>query len=119
MPAVDFNAVRPEHHDIDKRLGNWGRWSLGRGGSDCSPMFRLYRPDNYEREPSGNPLDPIDAQRVQKGVTALPTPHRLALSWCYISRNNPRKAAQLLGESLEGLARLIEHGRTMLINRKV
>ena len=114
---VDFNAVEPHQVAIDARLTNWARWSSGRGGRDCSPMFRLYRPDNYERPVTATPIDSLDAQRIQKAVAGLPTPHRLALSWCYIHRTNARKAAQLLGESLPGLARLIRDARQMLINR--
>jgi len=117
MAAVDFNSVEQHQTAIDARLVNWARWSSARGGSDCSPMFRLYRPDNYEREAHANPIDHLDAAKVQKAVAALPSPHRLALSWCYIHRTNARKAAQLLGESLQGLARLIRDGRQMLINR--
>lgn len=116
---VDFSAVEPKHRAIDARLVNWARWSVNRGGGDVSPMFRLYRSPEHWSEAVGKPLpiDPYDAQKVQKAVSALPTPHRLALSWCYIRRTNPRRAAQTLGESLEGLAHLIRDGRQMLINR--
>lgn len=117
---VDFSAVEPHHVAIDARLTNWARWSSGRSGRDCSPMFRLYRSSEARRMDAVDappPIDSLDAQRVQKAVAGLPTPHRLALSWCYIHRTNARKAAQLLGESLPGLARLIRDARQMLINR--
>ena len=121
-PAVDFSAVEPHQAAIDARLHNWARWSAGRGGSgECSPMFRLYRSSEARRQDEDDrppPIDPLDAARVQAAVAALPTPHRLALSWCYIHRTNARKAAQLLGESLDGLARLIRDARQMLINRR-
>jgi DNA-directed RNA polymerase specialized sigma24 family protein len=118
---VDFNHVQPEHAKIDRRLANWARWSNNRGSPAVCAMFALYRADNFDRLDSTQPppIDHLDAQRVQKGVGALPGPHRLALSWCYIKRNNPRKAAQTLGESLEGLAQLIRDGRQMLINRRI
>lgn len=120
--AVDFNAV-PEHQQaMDKRLQNWARWANGRAKPPCAPMFRLYKPSDARRKDVDDippPVDTLDAQRVQKGVSALPTPHRLSLSWCYITRTNPRRAAQNVGESLEGLARLIQDGRQMLMNRGI
>lgn len=118
--AVDFSAVSPEHADIDRRLANWARWSNNRGGGTASPMFRLYRStEQWAQETTGSPIDAIDAQKVQKAVSQLPTKHRLALSWCYIRKNNPRKAAESLGESLEGLMLLVANSRQMLINRRV
>lgn len=117
---VDFNAVEPHQVAIDARLTNWARWANGKSGQQCSPMFRLYRSSEARRADHDDrpaPIDSLDAQRIQKAVAGLPTPHRLALSWCYIQRTNARKAAEVLGESLPGLARLIRDGRQMLINR--
>ena len=83
-------------------------------------MFALYRSADPLRQYAANTseaVDRIDAQRIQKAVTGLPGPHRLAISWYYIKRNNPKKAAQLVGHSIEGLARLVVDGRQMLMNR--
>lgn len=113
---IDFNAVSKDHEKIDARLHNWARWAIPRGGSGVHPMFRHYRPDNYERE-MGMVIDVLDAQRVQKGVSLLPTCNSLALSWRYIHPGAPGAMARKLGESLAGLAMLIEDGRQMLINR--
>lgn len=116
--TVDFALVAPEHIAIDARLANWARWSNNRGGGSASPMSRLYRStEQWAHESTASPIDAIDAQRVQKAVGQLPTKHRLALSWAYIKRNHPRKAAISLGETLEGLALLVVNARTMLINR--
>lgn len=65
------------------------------------------------------PLDPLDAQRLEKAVSALPEAHKFAVRWCYVYRGNPARAARHIGETQEGLARLIEAGRVMLINRRV
>jgi hypothetical protein len=117
---VDFHVVDEKHEVIHKRLENWARWAHGGGGNGhVSPMFRLYRPDNYERGPISTPVDGTDAQRIAKGVAHLPLPHRQAINWNYISPTNPRRACQNIGTSLEGLAVLVRHGRTMLVNRKV
>jgi hypothetical protein len=119
LMAVDFAHVSQNHQAIDARLANWARWSSNRSGGSASPMFRLYRSaEVWGNESASAPVDGIDAQRIQKAVGYLPTPHRRALSWCYIKRNNPRKAAASLGETMEGLARLIEDARQMLIDRR-
>lgn len=117
--AVDFTAVPTHQREIDARLANWARWSSNRGGNSASPMFRLYRAsEQWGHEATATVVDGLDAQKIQKAVGQLPTPHRLALSWCYIKRNNPRKAAASLGETMDGLARLIGDARQMLINRR-
>lgn len=118
--SVDFGYVPPHQAEIDQRLSNWARWSHNMGGSSSSPMFRMYRSTDAHQQYgqlSANPVDHADGVKIQKAVAALPGPHRLALSWCYIKRNNPRKAATTLGHTLEGLMRLITDGRQMLINR--
>lgn len=117
-PHIDFNAVSFQHEKIDERLKNWARWAIPRGCGDVHPMFRHYRPDNYERD-IGEPIDALDAQAVQKGVSLLPTRHSLAISWCYIAPGAPNKMARKMGESFEGLYMLIVDGRQMLINRRV
>lgn len=116
---VDFSTVPEAHRPIDARLVNWARWSNSKAHSNTSPMFRLYRtPEHWGSEQAANPVDSIDAQKMQKAVSALPGRHRLALSWCYIKRNNPRSAAQMLGVSLADLLHLINDARQMLINRR-
>ena len=119
---VDFTVVRPEHQQVDALLINWARWALSgsRGGRQCSPMFRLYRPtEQWGAPPAPQAVDASAAIRMQRAVTMLPTKHRLALSWCYIVRSNPRRAAQTCGVTLEGLRELVEDGRQMLINRGI
>lgn len=121
---VDFCFVEPKHADIDARLANWARWAYNRGGSNVSPMFVLYRSTDANQAhgiaaESPVPVDAIDAKRIQKGVSALPEPHRLAVSWSYIKRNNPCGMARQLGYSLAGLARLVRDARQLLVNRDV
>ena len=116
---VDFSSVETKHELIDQRLQNWARWSHNRGSGGASPMFRLYRSTEVHagHESSGPVVDSLDAQRVQKAVTALPTNHRLALSWAYIKRNNPQRCAISLGLTLAGLAQMVRDSRQMLCNR--
>lgn len=122
--VVDFFLVEDKHQAIDARLRNWARWSHNRGGATVSPMFRLYRaPADANSEDRTDvvrqyvPIDPLDASEIQKGVSALPDPQRHALNWNYVKPSNPRRAASMLGVSLEGLALLVRSGRVMLINR--
>lgn len=123
---VDFSLVEEAHREIDARLANWARWSRSRLDAGALPRtcpgFNLYRSSSLwdGRYPVDIvQVDKMDAQRMQKAVSALPQPHRLALSWCYIKRSNPRRAAADLGQTLEGLMRLIVDGRQMLISRGV
>lgn len=118
-PYVDFSYV-PEHQAaIHERLVNWARWFADRGSRFQSPMFRMHRSTEIWRDEReiGQAVDGADATKLQVAVVALPTPHRLAVSWAYIKRDNPRKAAQQMGLSLEGLALMVKDARTMLINR--
>ena len=115
---VDFSRVAQHHDAIDARLTNWGRWCHSPVGRKCSPGFELYRSsDQWAQDAGGQSVDGIDASRIQRHVTQLPVKHRLAICWCYVTRSNPRKAAQSVGESMQGLADLIVNGRQMLINR--
>lgn len=117
--AVDFHAVEEHQRDIDKRLHNWALSCDGGGPLGVSPMFRLYRPDNWERGATGLPIDHADATKIAKGVAALPEKHRKTINWAYVRPVNPRRACQEIGVSLDDLALLLRDGRQMLINRKV
>lgn len=116
---VDFFEVEQKHMAIHGRLENWASWCYSSGGSGVSPMFRLYRPDNYERVESLRVIDTLDAARVAKGVAQLPALHRGALTWSYILRSTPKQACKKLGTTIDGLALLVRDGRTMLVNRNV
>lgn len=116
---VDFFYVPERQQEIHRRLENWAQSCFSSGGSSASPMFRLYRPDNFERGTPSIPVDTHDATKIAKGVAMLPAPHRQALSWNYIQGGSPHKMRQKLGVTLDGLMLLITDGRTMLINRGV
>lgn len=117
VKAVDFCQVEEPHKDIDKRLENWARWCQGGPtGSNASPMFRLYRPDNFERGPMGTPVDGTDAQRIAKALHRIPVLNRAAINWHYVKPVGPAKVCKALGLSLEGLALSVRDGRQMLIN---
>ena len=120
VKPIDFHVVEPHQEEMHKRLENWARWcrSTG-GGSSALPMFKLYRPDNYEREYSGAAPDGTDAQRIMKGVFALPIKHRAGLNWFYLRPSNPKEVCKKLGVSFEGLVELVNDARTMLINKRI
>jgi len=54
---------------------------------------------------------------MEKAVYALPEKHREAVRWWYVYRRNPAAMARSLGVSKQGLADLVEAGRTMLQNK--
>jgi len=54
---------------------------------------------------------------MEKAVYALPEKHREAVRWWYVYRRDPVAMARKLGVSKQGLADLVEAGRTMLNNR--
>lgn len=118
---IDFHAVEPHQREIDARLANWAKWCRGSGSSECSPMFRLVPPPARVRSDIAysDTIDRMDAQKVAKGVTALPVPHCAAINWHYVTPTNPKKACRSIGCSMEGLYQLVRDARQMLINRNI
>lgn len=120
---IDFHAVEEKHRAIHARLENWARWCNGSPVREINPMFRLYIAPARARGDYGAasclPIDRQDAARIAKAVIALPAPHRAAINWSYIKPVSPRRAAQALATSLDGLALYVRDGRQMLINRGV
>lgn len=117
---VDFHAVPAHQAEIDRRLIEWGRAAHNGSSVPCAPMFRLYRSADPLRQyamVSQGPIDTFAVSRIQKGVAALETDERLAISWCYIKRTNPARAARDIGTTLAGLKALIDGGRQTLIDR--
>lgn len=117
---IDFFHVDPKHQEIDKRLINWGRSQYSGGGGGHTGMWRWVKPSQpWDAVITAVPVDRHDAMLVSKGIAALPSPHALALSWCYARKTSPSQGAKLLRTNIEGLFRLVVDGRIMLINRKV
>ncbi len=123
MPAVDFSVIAEGHAAINARLENWARWlrssSALRG--KIHPMFRQYKsPMHWQRGPDRALVDPLDAQAVEKAVSALPEGHRYALRWSYVwPWVSPSRASRALAVTRDGLADLLHEGRQMLINRRI
>lgn len=118
---VDYTHVQDLHQAIHARLENWRRWVIVRPhGWQVAPMFRMYQSKARQWEASpriGTPVDTIDAALMEQAVYALPEKHREAVRWWYVYRRNPAAMARSLGVSKQGLADLVEAGRTMLNNR--
>lgn len=117
---VDFNHVATEHEAIHARLENWRRWVTVRPhGWATAPMFRMYQSKarQWHAPVIQTPVDTLDAVLVEKAVAALPEKHRAAVRWWYVYRRNPAAMARSLGVSKQGLADLVDAGRTMLQNR--
>ena len=118
--TVDYNHIKPEHESIHARLENWARWVRVRPhGWRTHPMFRHFRASKqWEASPYiGTPVGTLDAALMEKAVYALPEKHREAVRWWYVYRRDPVAMGRNLGVSKQGLADLVEAGRTMLKNR--
>lgn len=117
---VDYSRVQDQHKEIHARLENWRRWVTVRPHSwQTAPMFRMYQSKarQWEAPVIQNPVDALDAVLVEKAVGALPEKHRAAVRWSYVFAGNPVAMARNLGVSKQGLADLVDAGRTMLRNR--
>lgn len=118
--AVDYNYVYERHAAIHARLENWEKWLRPRiSGWHTHPMWRNSRTSKqWEVSPYiGVPVNTIDAMLIEKAVAALPVKHRDALRWYYVRKGNPVAMARQLALSKQGLADLVDSGRTMLQNR--
>ena len=118
--TVDYNYVPERHAAIHARLENWRRWVIVRpNGWQVAPMFRLYQSKSrqWEAPVIQNPVDALDAVLMEKAVSALPEKHRAAIRWSYVHAGNPVAMARALAVSKQGLADLVDSGRTMLKNR--
>ena len=118
--SIDFHLVADKHLAIHARLLNWARWCNNRTGNPVAPMFQAYRSTEVWAEPTASePVDSLDAAKVEKAVTALPEKHRAATQWHYVRGHiSPIRAARTLAVSLSGLAELVNDARTMLVNRR-
>ena len=117
--VVDFTHVAAHHRQIDERLTNWARWVIPRPTSWIAPMWRGFKSSEiWATDPSVSiPIDSLDAQAVEKQVSALPEKNRDAIRWAYVFRGHPSKMCRELGVTRDALADLIYTGRSMLINR--
>lgn len=117
---VDFNHVADHHKAIHARLENWRRWVTVRPhGWQTAPMFRMYQSKarQWEAPVIQNPVDALDAVLVEKTVASLPEKQRDAIRWSYVHAGNPLAMARALAVSKQGLADLVDSGRTMLKNK--
>ena len=118
--TVDYNHIHPHHEAIHARLVNWRRWVTVRPhGWATAPMFRMYQSKSrqWHAPDIQEPIDTLDAVLLEKAVYALPEKHREAVRWWYVYRRDPVAMARNLGVSKQGLADLVDSGRTMLQNR--
>ena len=62
-------------------------------------------------------VNTLDAADMEKAVSALPVKQREAVRWSYVYGRDPLGMARQLAVSKQGLADLVDAGRTMLQNR--
>lgn len=120
MDYVDFCYVPPNQEAMHARLGNWARWVKVRPhGWQTHPMWKgAITSRQWDVAPHiPVPLNTLDAVVLEKAVAALPEKHRAAVRWSYVHCGNPLAMARTLAVSKQGLADLVDSGRTMLRNR--
>ena len=118
--CIDYSHVPERHTAIHERLMNWERWVRVRPhGWQVAPMFRMYQSKarQWHAPVIQTPVDMLDAVLVEKAVATLPEKRRAAVRWWYVHAGNPVAMARTLGVSKQGLADLVDSGRTMLNNR--
>jgi len=118
--TVDYCHVKPEHEAIHQRLENWARWLRPRlSGWHTHPMWRNSRTSRqWEVSPDiSAPVNALDALAIERTVAQMPVKHRDALRWYYVRQGSPVEMARQLGLSKQGLADLVDAGRTMLQNK--
>lgn len=118
--TVDYSHVQDRHQVIHERLENWRRWVIVRPhGWQTAPMFRMYQSKarQWHAPVIQTPVDTLDAVLVEKAVATLPEKHRAAIRWSYVHCGNPVAVARSLAVSKQGLADLVDAGRTMLQNK--
>lgn len=116
--VVDYCYVKPEHEAIHARLTNWARWVRVRpNGCTTHPMWRKALTsrlwDVSTRTPV--PVNVLDAEAVQKALSALPVKQRAALGWSYVLCRDPIGMARKLAVSKRGLQELVTDGRALLM----
>lgn len=118
---IDFHYVEPEQLPMHDRLLNWERWVRVTVPGWQASIWRMGKSNTRQwHEPEmREETDILDAQAMEKAITALPDKHRAAIRWHYVYRTTPTQARKRLGVTNEGLQRLVADGRTMLQNRRV
>jgi DNA-directed RNA polymerase specialized sigma24 family protein len=115
---IDFHAIPERQWPVDERLRNWARWCRGASHRAVHPMFRGYKSSDVHSGMSvSDPVDTREAVKLQKVFVTLPELHRHAIQWHYVYPVAPRRMAQALGLTPEGLAKAVIDGRDMLKNR--
>jgi len=118
--TIDYNHVQAHHEAIHARLENWARWLRPRlSGWHTHPMWRNSRTSRqWEVSPDiSAPVNALDALAIERTVAQMPVKHRDALRWYYVRQGSPVEMARQLGLSKQGLADLVDAGRTMLQNK--
>ena len=117
---IDFFAVPDQQLDIHERLCNWARYvKPTRHTWAGAAIWRMGRSNSRQWHPPilVAPINTLDGHALEVAIRALPEPHREAIRWSYYYKTSPARARRLLGVTNEGLMRLVNDGRQMLINR--
>lgn len=105
-----------EHKDIGLRLENWARWATAKGsrgsdcmtGSICDGLRKNALGDVWSGHDVRNPIDDIDAIKIEMGMRALPFQQRLLLDWCYIEQARPEVVCRKLSMPIRPTSIFVE-----------
>ena len=115
---VDFHYIPDAQAAIHERLLNWAKWVNGSGHPASSPMFAAYRSTEVWAAPEASqPVDTIDAQRVERAVCSLGLTERVAIRWHYVKPVGSHRVARDLGITKAGLAQAVIDARETLRSR--
>lgn len=115
---VDYWHVEDHQIPVHKRLVNWASWVRPRPPWWQHPMWRWSRSNarQWHQPVLRDPIDSLDAVKVEKTIAALPMPNKQALRWCYVFCSSPHKIRRQLGLSESALQKLLRDSRQMLVN---
>jgi hypothetical protein len=78
-------------------------------------MFRGYRAGYPEAPSCVEPIDSLDAAKVQEHFRTLPEPNRWALAWAYVHPwMHPGRLCRSLSIGRARLAELVHEGRNLI-----
>jgi hypothetical protein len=120
--SIDYFIVPDNQLGMHERLLNWSRWVRPGVGSASHPMWRQGRSNSrqWHTPEIRDTVNTLDGHKVEKGVSALPEKHRAAIRWAYVtSYQSPTRIRRELGVTADGLLKLIQDARSMLVNRGV
>ena len=116
------DRITPEHHWIDDRLCQWGRWARARIGTNrCgsiegeyrSPWRQWYYPSYEELMPA---LAEPEIRLIDRAVQRVSAGHQLALKMHYVVMANPSHICRKVKIHASVFGAWMHDARSMVLN---